>query len=187
MEEHPAREYRTRMYIGRWRSGAVRSPIALQFQDCVGIPINLIWHIHLRSQSKLQSPMYSSHNGRREVTSNNKQGCTDHTNLSSWPVQFIPLQYQWTLGAFPIPVSIPQELKIGLQHSQSTILMQSWRNHKIRVQLKNIRPENIELGRRPGPYVLPLQRCSRIALGLKEPEEGMPSRINNPTTFSVQS
>ena len=58
--------------------------------------------------------------------------------------------------------------------------LQSFCNPEILVQLKNIRPENIELGRRPGPYVLPLQGYSRIALGLKKPEEGNASQNQQP-------
>ena len=41
-------------------------------------------------------------------------------------------------GCIPIPISILQELEIQ-DNSQSTILMQSCRNHKILVQLKNTR------------------------------------------------
>ena len=42
--------------------------------------------------------------------------------------------------------------------------LQSFCNPEILVQLKNIRPENIELGRRPGPFVIPLHSDFGIAL-----------------------
>ena len=100
----------------------VRSPIALGFQDCIG-----------------QSPFHNTITGHRSKFCHpptvEQVNSPDRTNLSS---QVHSTAIPVNSGCIPIPISILQELEIQ-HHSQSTILMQSWHNHKILVQSKNKR------------------------------------------------